>query len=133
MWAKDSCRIFRRVDRDPSDISFDSSSLELYDKISMLDITLGFDLSSFAIKWDTNRRNAFIPIVTSRNYNSFLLSVFPATCNLKSFKTRIHRYLQLRPNPSIENFFKSTISDFFLMYNGNKIKYIYFMEQSLIS
>ena len=55
-----------------------------------------------ALKLDTNRTNAFpnsfIP-TTSRDWNSLTPTVFPATYNLQSFKTRIHRYLQLRLNP----------------------------------
>ena len=39
------CLISRRVDRNLPDISFDSSSLEFRDKISMLGVTLGSDLS----------------------------------------------------------------------------------------
>ena len=39
------CLISRRVDRNLPDISFDSSSLEFRDKISMLGVTFGSDLS----------------------------------------------------------------------------------------
>ena len=39
------CLISRRVDRNLPDISFDSNSLEFSDKISMLGVTLGSDLS----------------------------------------------------------------------------------------
>ena len=39
------CLISRRVDRDLPDISIDSSSLEFRDKLSMLGVTLGSDLS----------------------------------------------------------------------------------------
>ena len=39
------CLISRRVDRNPPDISFDSNSLEFKDKMSMLGVTLGSDLS----------------------------------------------------------------------------------------
>ena len=42
--------------------------------------------------------NSFIPM-TSRNWNSLPMSVFSATYDLQSFKTRSHRHLQLRPNP----------------------------------
>ena len=63
----------------------------------------------YALKSDTNRRNAFsnsfIPL-TSRHlelnldiWNSLRPSVFPATYNLQSFKIQIHKYLQLLPNP----------------------------------
>ena len=43
------CLISRRVDRNLPDISFDSNSLEFSDKISMLGVTLGSDLS-----WNDN-------------------------------------------------------------------------------
>ena len=39
------CLISRRVDKNLQDISFDSNSLEFNDKISMLGVTLGSDLS----------------------------------------------------------------------------------------
>ena len=56
----------------------------------------------YALKLDTNRTNAFansfIPM-TSRDWNSLPLTVFPATYNLQSFKIRIYRFIQLRPNP----------------------------------
>ena len=39
------CLISRRVDRNLPNISFDSNSLEISDKISMLGVTLGSDLS----------------------------------------------------------------------------------------
>ena len=39
------CLISRRVDRNLRDISFDSNSMEFSDKISMLGVTLGSDLS----------------------------------------------------------------------------------------
>ena len=40
-----SWSISRRVDRNLPDISFDSNSLEFSDKISMLGVTVGSDLS----------------------------------------------------------------------------------------
>ena len=56
----------------------------------------------YALKLDTNRTNAFtnsfIPM-TSRDWNSLPPTVFPTTYNLQSFKTSIHRYLRLLPNP----------------------------------
>ena len=56
----------------------------------------------YELKLDTNRTNAFansfIPM-TSREWNSLPPTVFPTTYNLQSFKTSIHRYLRLLPNP----------------------------------
>ena len=56
----------------------------------------------FPVKLDKNRTNAFansfIPM-TSRDWNSLSVTVFPATYNLQLFKTRIHRHLQLLPSP----------------------------------
>ena len=56
----------------------------------------------YALKLDTNRTNtfanSFIPMA-SRDWNSLPPTVFPTTYNLQSFKSSIHRYLQLLPNP----------------------------------
>ena len=56
----------------------------------------------FAVKLDKNRTsafvNSFVPM-TSRDWNSLPATVFPETCNLQLFKTRIHRHLQLLPSP----------------------------------
>ena len=55
----------------------------------------------FAVKLDKNRTsafaNSFIPM-TSRDWDSLPATVFPATCNLQLFKTRIHRHLQILPS-----------------------------------
>ena len=56
----------------------------------------------YALKLGTNRTrafaNSFIPM-TSRDWNSLPSTVFPTTYNLQFFKTSIHRYLRLLPNP----------------------------------
>ena len=57
---------------------------------------------SFRYTRNTVLKSCFIPFIpmSSRDWNSLPPTVFPATkYNLQSFKTRIHEYLQLRPNP----------------------------------
>ena len=61
-----------------------------------------------ALKLDTIQTNAFASSftpMTSRDWNPLPPTVFPATYNLLSFKTHIHKYLQLLPNPKISSYF----------------------------
>ena len=51
----------------------------------------------YALKLDTNRTSAFA--MTSRDWNFLPPTVFSIAYNLQSFKTSIHRYLRLLPNP----------------------------------
>ena len=44
----------------------------------------------------TSFANTFVPM-TSRNWNSLPVSIFPSTYNLQTFKTRVHKNLRLRP------------------------------------
>ena len=63
------------------------------------------------LKLDTNRTNAFansLINMTSRDRNSFPPTVFPKTYNLQSFKTSIHKYLRLLPNPKISSYLHDT-------------------------
>ena len=56
----------------------------------------------YALKLDTYRTNVFANSfihMTSREWNSLSPTVFTATYNHQSPKTRIHRYLRLLPNP----------------------------------
>ena len=68
------------------------------------------DSTPHALKLDTNRKNAFTNsfILMTWDWKSLPPTVFPAAYNLRSFKTRIHRYLQLRPNPQISSYFHDT-------------------------
>ena len=55
---------------------------------------------SFTVKLEkcrsTSFANTFVPM-TSRNWNSFPVSIFPSTYNLQTFKTRVHKHLRLHP------------------------------------
>ena len=71
-------------------------------KLNFREIHDFLTFNPFAIRFDTNRTivfaNSFIS-VASRDWNSLPPSVFRLHDNLQSFKTLIHRYLQLQTNP----------------------------------